>query len=453
MNLAVTLSPECRFNFCRPAAILSVAVMLAFLSRSLPAKEYVALKTDARETVENVAFSADGSMVATYGTSSITLWDAKTGAKRWSHKADTNGFMPPLAFSPDGKRLAAADQDLEREGSIMLLNTETGKVEKTVKVNSRPFAKRPLPKGDPKGDFDDFWSEPVMHLSFAPYGETLAVATRTTVQLYDLKTGKSRRVETHWKPRGGGGFRANTMTSYVAFSADGKTLATGETRGGAIKLWDTKTLKVTKSFKVPNGLWDGRLAYSSYGRTLAALSKRDVLVWNIESGKKRRLRHGRRSAPMQLAITDDGRMLVTSGFDGALRFWDVERGKVIRTLKARKQLNSLMKLTFSRDGRTLATVNEEPTHVLLWKVEPPQPKVAATKPDSKSKKPTPRPKPKDPEVVAQSIFDIARRLYKTNPTACKRRLQQIINDYPGTKAAARAGTVLEKMKASDGGGE
>src|SRR5262245_8572675 len=73
-------------------------------------------------------------------------------------------------------------------------------------------------------------TEKVVVFSLSPDGSTLAVKSpENTVNLLDLATGQDR-----------GGFPGQTEVSGAAFSPDGKTLATWNSRRGGliVNLWD-----------------------------------------------------------------------------------------------------------------------------------------------------------------------------------------------------------------------
>ena len=75
-------------------------------------KRLYLLPYDAGQIVLHGAFSPDGRVLATAdfsGTNLIRLWDLATGKGRLLGK--TTHFLFAMVFSPDGKRLALADQD------------------------------------------------------------------------------------------------------------------------------------------------------------------------------------------------------------------------------------------------------------------------------------------------------------------------------------------------------
>ena len=78
----------------------------------------------------------------------------------------------------------------------------------------------------------------IKDIKFSPNGRRFAVATAIGIWMYDAHTGEERDVTT------------------MAFSPDGKTLASGE-EGGVGRLWDVTTGKPIATFKeVPAPQWD-----------------------------------------------------------------------------------------------------------------------------------------------------------------------------------------------------
>ncbi len=116
----------------------------------------------------------------------------------------------------------------------------------------------------------------------------------------------------------------------VAFSPDGKLLATGGMRDGGgtpgwIKLWDTTTWQETASFQVNNTRVQ-RLAFTPAGGELIVVGwdYSTVILLDIGSGKQRTIFRDENSAGLQSAplFSPDGRMMMTaSPVDGAM-LWE-----------------------------------------------------------------------------------------------------------------------------------
>jgi WD40 repeat protein len=86
--------------------------------------------------VTSVAFSADGSKIAAAYYHEIQIFDAQTQGKIGSPLMTGDKQINCLAFSPDGKILAAGDGSYGEAGSVRLYDTVTGDVKSTLTGHS-----------------------------------------------------------------------------------------------------------------------------------------------------------------------------------------------------------------------------------------------------------------------------------------------------------------------------
>jgi WD40 repeat protein len=138
----------------------------------------------------------------------VMQWDVSSGkeVRKFGGLTDT---IRSLAFSPDGKLVAAASKD----GKVCLWDAETGK--ERLHIVAHPGHTDAAFSGSPC-------------LAFAPDSKTLASAsTDHTIRLWDVTTAKET-----------GQFRAPDSAFYsIAFSKDGKTLISGGSDTGVL-VWD-----------------------------------------------------------------------------------------------------------------------------------------------------------------------------------------------------------------------
>ncbi|MGH7174463.1 MAG: PQQ-binding-like beta-propeller repeat protein [Gemmataceae bacterium] len=291
----------------------------------------------------SLEFSPDGKTLVCGGWNGIvSLFDTATGKKRRSFTAHV-GAVKAITYSSDGKILATGGGGLNshriplrfwhRDCTIRLWDAASGKELSTAL--------------GPRAD--------VLALAYSPDGKQLASAGKDSlIRLWRVADGKLLR----WLEGHGG-----TVYS-LAFSPDGKVLASASEDKSA-RLWETATGKVLHELKGHDGEVTA-VAFSPDGKTLASVGGDKIYLWDASTGKEIHMLRAPNSGAYAVAFSPDGRILATGGgqavllppspeVDNSIRLWNPRSGQERRRLPGDRNDFAVFTLTFSPDGKTIAS--------------------------------------------------------------------------------------------------
>src|SRR5579883_557673 len=268
--------------------------------------------------------SVDGKTIITVARGrQVKTWDASTGAMLQQRELPVQ--PSDRAFlSPDGRLLAVREPD-----SLASLD-----IWDVLAVRRLHRLRLPERAG-------------IYRASFSPDGKMLAVAeeasAKKVVRIWDMASGADREFKGH----------ARTPDK-LAFSPDGKIFAASD--GQRLICW---------SLSKGEQLWEAKcafntsLAFSADSRTLIASPgsrERAWHSWEASTGKPADLKLPQGYNYAEMAIAPDNRTLVfvqrryVQGADGFIRLWDLQTGKMLRTLKGEGPIGP-----FFPDGKSFLT--------------------------------------------------------------------------------------------------
>ena len=287
-----------------------------------------------------LAFSPDGKLLAKPAgfEGVIQLWRVADG-RPLERLTGKNQSIHSLAFSPDGKNLAATG----REGHLTIWDLETGEA-------SEPFATDDLADGP---------------LAFSPDGRTIATRGGDSVLHYWDRTTAMDRLATPEAHLG--------TVQALLFLDKGKALISGSD-DHTVRIWDLSgdPLRTGRQRAVlKHSGWMRTLALSRNqqwlvtGSSYPSTDKEPVHLWHVPTGKLRRKfpSPGESISPIGARFSDEGDSILVCWNDGKLRSWDIattgERAAPEpKFLGARPRFasNFARSAVFSPDGRRLAVV-------------------------------------------------------------------------------------------------
>ncbi len=322
------------------------------------------------DTVNRVAFSPDGKLLATAGANQLAkLWDADTGQEVLALKHDAAGF--DLVFSPDGKQLATGPSD----GKTAVWDVSSGK--KLLELSGH--------------------TDPVDAIAYSPDGKRLATASRTwKARVWDASSGKEILFLPHpaavydiayskagflatasedgkvrfWDPRAG----QNTITLAghrgavwnIAFSSSGLELATASADKTA-KVWGMLPQESPDDYFAAHEDQVFGIAFSPDGKQLATASvDKTAKIWDANSWEERITLSGHEAPVRGIAFSPDARRLATASHDETAKLWDTVSGGLIHTLSG--HTDYVLAVSFNPDGKSLATASGDST-AKMWDLE------------------------------------------------------------------------------------
>ncbi|MCW3100866.1 MAG: (Myosin heavy-chain) kinase [Chthonomonadaceae bacterium] len=320
--------------------------------------------------VNSVAFSSDGTMLAAGGDSRtgskgggvVELWSVSGRTRIRAFPTTANAGIASVAFSPDGHTLADGGERQAASTGIGVLevwNVSDGTLFESLNTAA---------------------ADGVLSVAFSPDGKTLADGGRSfnspsggysdILELWNVSTGTRTQSL---------GSAARSLTTSVAFSPDGKTLAdVGESTGvdtahGVLELWSVSGGNRIAMFDA--GSFVNTVAFSPDGTTLAYAGQANfgnaglVNLWSVTTQTViKAISTAEIGLVQSVALSPDGKMVAAAGegYDTSgqgfslLEIRSASTGTLLVSLPTAAN-DFAPSIAFSPDGKTLAIGGENST--------------------------------------------------------------------------------------------
>jgi WD40 repeat protein len=280
-----------------------------------------------------LTFNHDGSLLAAAyargGSYGILVWDTGAPQKPIAElPCKSGGMVSHLAFSPDGRFLAAAVMSLE----VVLYQTSD-------------FKRYLFVGGDLPAE-----------VAWSPDSQLVALnaVQQGLIRLWNISSNREGPVLEA---------PASPGLHSVVLSRDGNHLIAASKK--EVRIWDIAgASENVNRYGHVGGV--PRVAFSPDGTLLASTGKdQKVKIWNPATGQLRTTLDNFKGAVETIGFSSDGKWLATGDWSGAIRIWDVETRRELLTLE--HELGTVIwELACSPDGRLFAACGEN--GVTLWRV-------------------------------------------------------------------------------------
>ena len=280
------------------------------------------------EEVNSVSSSLDGNRVLTGSSDKyIILWDVNTG-KSIQRFEGHSSFVTSVALSLDGKHVLTGSAD----NTAILWDANTGRQFQTFKGHTSA----------------------VNSLALNVDGKCILTGSdNKTAMLWDVSGGKPLQT-----------LKGEIGSGSVALSLNGRLALTGA--GWHATLWDAVRGESLHSYLVGVGV--AAVAMSPYGRHVvtADLVGNDAILWDTQTGTDIQTFKGHGQRIISVALSVNGKRVVTGSLDKTAILWSTDTGKPLQTFK--KHTEGISSVALSVDGKQLLTGSWDST-AILWNAD------------------------------------------------------------------------------------
>jgi WD40 repeat protein len=286
------------------------------------------------------------------GDNAVRVWDLASGqeVQRFTGHED---WVNSVAVTPDGKYVVSGS------GNVYLLPLILGR-DNTVRLWD-------LASGQEVRRFTGH-DGPVYSVAATPDGQYVVSGSNDkTVRLWELATGKEVRQFT--------GHERDVLS--VAVTPDGKYIVSGSA-DKTVRLWELATGKEVRRFTGhENWVWsvavapDGKYVVSGSGPVFIVGDK-TVRVWELATGKEVLRFTGHEDSVLSVAVTPDGKYVVSGSGDGTVRLWDLATGRLWNLVTGGREVRrftgheeSVTSVAVTPDGKYVVSGSADKT-VRVW---------------------------------------------------------------------------------------
>lgn len=280
-----------------------------------------------RDGVGFVAIAPDSQRLISAGKDGVKFWNINTGELTRSLPFGRN--IKQFAANADGSVIAGCDKV-----KVWIWSSSIGE-------QSHVFVSE---------------KKAVSCIAVSLDGQLLALKTGSQVKVYDIVSGQCQST-----------LEPEHSVFGVAISADKLLVAVGDLNDG-MEMWNIKTeqqINPTPGRRIP-GMGICALAFSPVKEsTIFAIAARNnsIKILNSKTGELLRTLYGHSNPIRSIAISANGKVIASGGYDSTVRVWDLSTGALINAFSG--HLKTINYVSLSPDGQLVASGSDDGT-VKIW---------------------------------------------------------------------------------------
>ena len=298
----------------------------------------IEIRTINTENVYTIAFSPDGKTLISGAKEGLILWDVSTGREKNTLYA---GYVASVVYSPDGRNILFGTDN----NTVELYDAISGN-----KIVSWRHSSR----------FSELYpdSKYSVHVAFSPDGRKIVSrSTDLTIKIWDIVTRQELKTLT---------LEAGGSNEPVSFSPDGSLIVYGTVDSNGDKiifLYNFETGEQTYIVSYVNRAQS--VKYAPDSNQIVTASDKTIKLWDVIIGREIRTfsgySHGWESA---VKFSSDSRQILFSSNDGTIKLWDTITGREISTFKVNSGTEGTVNVVFSPDESQILSSNG--SNIKLW---------------------------------------------------------------------------------------